>query len=317
MTIDIHSHLFVRGFLHESYLDWEAQQTAGDMSQRLGKPITAAWVKETIISEWWDPDGKATIRRMDEANIEKAVLLALDVGLLFGEGDKTIAEQNRQMSEVAKKYPDRLVYFCGVDPRREGGLELFERSVTEWGARGLKLYPTAGFLPADRVAYPFYERASAWKVPVLFHTGPETSPFQGVNGHPSLLLRVLVDFPDLTVIAAHLSYEFWRDLIVLAKASKNVMCDFCGWQGVAKGNYDQFCYILRRFLDEFGSERVMFGTDSPSFESFLSSREWVETISDLPHKSPARTPFTKEEVSAILDGNARCLLASIPQKISK
>ena len=46
MTIDIHSHLFVREFFHESYLDWEAQQTAGDMSQRLGKPITAVRGKD-------------------------------------------------------------------------------------------------------------------------------------------------------------------------------------------------------------------------------------------------------------------------------
>ena len=314
MTIDIHSHLFVREFLHESYVDWEAQQTAGDMSQRLGKPITAAEVKEIIFSQWWDPDGKATIRRMDEANIEKAVLLALDVGLLFGEGDKTIAEQNRQTSEVAKKYPDRLVYFCGVDPRREGSLELFERSVTEWGARGLKLYPTTGFLPADRVVYPFYERASAWKIPILFHTGPETPPFQGVNGHPSLLLRVLVDFPDLTVIAAHLSFEYWRDLIVLGKATKNVMCDFGAWQGVAKGNYGQFCYILRRFLDEFGIERVMFGTDAPFYEDSVSSKKWVEIVKSLPYKSPAPYRFTEEEVSALLEGNARRLLASIPQK---
>ena len=311
MTIDAHCHLFRRDFFDKSYLDWHGQFLADDITQRLGKATTLAEVWETAFPEWWDADGSVNVRRMDEAGIEKAILLPLDVGLLFGEGDKSIEQNNIQLSEVAKKYPDRFIYFCGVDPRRNGALELFERSVTEWGARGLKLYPPAGFLPADKVVYPFYERASAWKIPVYFHTGHEDPPYKGGNAHPSLLLRVLVDFPDLTVIAAHLSFEWWRDLIALGKVRDNVMCDFCSWQGPAKQNYGQFCYVLRRFLDEFGRERVMFGTDSPMVEQIASSKEWVEIVKDLPYKSPSRYPFTEEEVSALLEGNARRLLASI------
>jgi len=189
-------------------------------------------------------------------------------------------------------------------------VELFEKCVNEWGAQGLKLYPTTGFFPADKAAYPLYERASAWKIPVFYHTGPEGLPYT----HPSVLLRVLVDFPDLTVIAAHLSNEFWRDLIALGKARDNVMCDISAKQIVARQNYGQFCYILRKFLDEFGTERVMFGTDAPLLERAASSKEWVQIIKELPNKAPAQFRFTEEEVLALLEANARRLLASIPQR---
>jgi predicted TIM-barrel fold metal-dependent hydrolase len=161
--------------------------------------------------------------------------------------------------------------------------------------------------------YPFYERASAWKIPVLVHTGPEDPPYQAQNAHPSLLLSPLLDFPDLTVIAAHMGFEWWRDLLALGRVRENVMCDFGAWQQVAKYNPDQFRYILRRFLDEFGGHRVMFGTDSPFADHFLSNRDWVGIIEDLPRRSTSPHRFTEEEVSSLLEANARALLASIPR----
>ena len=128
------------------------------------------------------------------------------------------------------------------------------------------------------------------------------------------MLRVLVDFPDLTVIVAHLGLEWWRDLIALGKVCDNVMCDFCALQRTAKTNYEQFRYILRRFLDEFGSHRVMFGTDAPLVEDDLPAKEWVELVKGLPYQANASHPFSEEEVFALLESNAQKLLASIPQR---
>ncbi len=316
MTIDMHCHLQVKEFSSESAVSpfWNRGEHAALSPE---EALTEAKRRMATRLPHWDPDGTGHIKRMDEAGIEKSVILHVDNGLLHGEAPMTIEQQNKHVSEVVKKHPDSLIWFCGIDPRREGAVELLEKCVTEWGARGIKLYPTTGFLPADRVAYPFYERASAWKIPVYFHMGPENPPYKNEgNAHASVLLRVLVDFPDLTVLVAHLGFEFWRDLIALGKVRENVMCDFCAWQGIAKERYGQFCHILRKFLDEFGRERVMFGTDAPLLEGTMSSKEWVEMVGNLPYQSPPHYPFTEEEVSALLGGNARRLLASIPQKIN-
>ena len=299
MTIDVHCHLYAEGFHNVSFVGPRA------INAETGE--TSGW-------HGYDQDGFEHIKRMDEAGIDRCNLLHIDMGILFGEGNLTIEQQNQHISEVVRNHPDRFTWFCGVDPRRKEAADLAEKCINQWGASGIKLYPTTGFLPADKECYPLYEIALAKQVPVYFHMGPEAPPYKNEgNAHPSVLLRVLVDFPELTVVVAHLGFEYWRDLIALGKVCDNVMADFCAWQRIAQRNYNQFCYILRRFLDQFGSDRVMFGTDAPLVEMAMSSKKWVEMVKRLPHDSPTGVTFTGEEIGALLNGNARRLFATIKQ----
>ena len=294
MTIDAHCHLYAEGFHNESFV--------GPTTINAEPGGTSGW-------HGLDPDGSAHIKRMNEAGIDWCNLLHIDMGILFGEGALTIEQQNQHISEVVRSHSDRFTWFCGVDPRRKEAADLAEKCISQWGASGIKLYPTTGFLPADKECYPLYEVALAKQVPVYFHMGPEAPPYRNEgNAHTSVLLRVLVDFPKLTVVVAHLGFEYWRDLIALGKVCDNIMVDFCAWQRIAQRNYDQFCYILRRFLDQFGSDGVMFGTDAPLVELAMSSKEWVEILKHLPEKAPKGITFGREEIEDILDCNARRLL---------
>jgi len=58
----------------------------------------------------------------------------------------------------------------------------------------------------------------------------------------------------------------------------------------------------------------MFETDAPIVEHLISSKESVEMVKSLPREAPERYSFTEEEVSAMLDGNARRLLGCIPER---
>jgi predicted TIM-barrel fold metal-dependent hydrolase len=315
MTIDTHSHLFIREFYGERLWEGYTRLNARWHPPTMTPEDSEAEVRDSVIPSWQDLDGSGHIRRMDAAGIDTCILLYIDFGLLFPrEGALSVEEQNRYVGELARKHPDRLIYFCGVDANREGAAALFERCVREFGARGLKLYPSTGFLPADRAAYPLYERAAAWKVPVYFHMGPQGPPYRDEgNTHPSTLLRVLVDFPDLKVVVAHLANEFWRDLLALGSVADNVFCDISAKQIVARETYGQFCHILRRFLDEFGRDRVMFGTDAPLLERAADSSEWVGIVQNLPENASEGIRFTRLEIDDLLDGNARRLLDGIPQ----
>ncbi len=314
MAIDIHCHLWIRDFYSQGYWEALANFLAGWSTGR-GKPTTASEIEETIFPQYWDPDGEVTIRHMDEAGIEKAVIMPVDVGLKFGEAVITIERQNRHLARVAEKHPGRLLYFYSLDPRRAEAAELFETAVREWGARGLKLFTLAGFYPDDKIVYPLLEKAASWGLPLIVHTGTEYPPFEDKYAHPSRLDRILADFPELKVVAAHLSMVWWRQLIELGQARANLMCDVSAFQFVAIGNYGQFCHILRRVLDGFGMHRVMFGTDGPCFDPFLSKKQWLECVRDLPHKAPPGINFTQEEISAVLQGSAESLLASTPENI--
>jgi len=310
MAIDIHCHLWIEEFLPKAYLNELAKFLADWSTNMGGRAATPEEIAQGVFPEYWDPDGDATIRQMDEAGIEKTVIMPTDFGLGIGEAAKTIEQQNKHLAEVAKKHPDRLVYFFGIDPRREGALELFETSVKEWGAKGLKLLPFTGFYPDEDEAYALVEKASQWNLPLLIHIGPEFPPFDSKYAHPSRLDRILVDFPELPVIAAHLGIIWWRELIDLARLRKNLMCDFSGLQMTAIPNYAQFCHILRRVLDGFGMHRVMFGTDGPPYDPLISKKQWLECVMDLSRRAPEGITFSDEEVFALVHGNAQSLLAS-------
>lgn len=296
MTIDIHAHLYAEGFHSPSFVG-----------------PRAIGAEPGAVSSWHvhDADGSGHLQRMDEAGIEMCNLLHIDMGILFGEGALSIEQQNRHISDVVRKHPGRFTWFCGVDPRRKEAADLAERCLGQWGASGIKLYPTTGFLPAAKECYPVYEVALGRQVPVYFHMGPEAPPYTNEgNAHPATLLRVLVDFPGLIVVVAHLGFEYWRDLIALGRVRDNVLADFCAWQRVARRSYGQFCHILRRFLNGFGTERVMFGTDAPLVEQAMSSKDWTRLVCGLTQNAPDGVSFTQAEVEAVMDGNARRLLAS-------
>jgi hypothetical protein len=313
MIIDMHCHLWVRGFIPEAYLEAIGKALAEFWGAQTGKQITLQEMEEQVFPQWWDPDGERTINQMDEAGIEKAVLLPIDLGLPpMSEPPLSIEEQNRHILGLARRYPDRFLGFCGVDPRRKNALELFERSVEDWGARGLKFVPFAGFYPDGEEAYPLLEKAAQWNLPLVTHVGPEFPPFEEKYTEPSRLNRILADFPNLQVIVPHIGMARWRELIETSKLSQNLTCDISGLQLVAAPGLGRFCHMLRRAIDGFGVHRVMFGTDDPPFSPFVSKKQWVDMIRGLPQSSPEGISFTQEEIDALLHRNAERILATIP-----
>ena len=137
MTIDVHCHFYRKGFMSDGYWQLLSRFTAEDMGRLAGLMTSPEKVEKEVLPTWWDATGEVNIRRMDEAGIEKTVLLAADVGLLSGEGAVDIEEQHRQIAEVARRHPDRFIFAPNIDPRRPGSLELLEKCVTEWDARAL------------------------------------------------------------------------------------------------------------------------------------------------------------------------------------
>ena len=305
MTIDIHAHLFWPESASKHYWGWMA-----NLEVETDPTKTMEFVKEKILPTYWDPDGEILLKRMDKAGIDKSVILALDFYIEpFKDTPLTIEEYNKHLSDVVKKHPDRFIYFCGLDPLRPNAAELLEKFYNEYGARGLKLYPTNGWNMDDKIAYPLYERCAAWGIPILPHVGPEPAPFKGEHTHPSYLEQPMKDFPNLVFIAAHLGLEYWRDLISLGQKYPNIMADISFHQPNAVNKHGLFSHILRRFLDEFGADRILLGTDNPAGESILTSDKWVEMIKNLPNNPPEEKQFTEAEVAAILDGNARRVLS--------
>ncbi len=305
MIIDTHCHLFKQDYYHELMMYFEAYFTGKSMGAIVGKEIPRDKVLKTIVPKWYDPTGEATIGRMNEAGIDWAVLLGLDLGYFWGEGEKSVEQQHEEIAKICQQYPGRFLFCPQIDPQRPNGLQLIEKCVTEWGAGAVKLYPITGFAPDDDLVYPLLEKmANVWKIPLIVHIGWEPPPVKAEGAHPRHLERALRDFPNLTILACHLGLIWWRELIALARKYPNLVTDFSGWEPTIVGSYGRFCHVLRRFCDEVGVDRVLFGTDMPSFNHLLPSHEWVQMIKNLPRNAPPESKFTDEEIEAMLGKNA-------------
>jgi uncharacterized protein len=308
MIIDIHSHLFVKEWLPREF--WEGLvKTAQAQAKRIMKAdIPFDEMEKIVLTPLWESPEKALLDDIEAAGTDKTIILPQDFEIGLSRTEVTIEEQNRLHAELMRKHPDRIIAFAGIDPRRENSVEFLEKGIKEWGMKGLKLHPAAGFFPNDRRFYPLYRKCVELKIPIIFHSGPIIYPLRSQPAHPVYLDDVAADFPDLTLIAAHMSHAWWQDLLAIAAVKPNIFVDISGWELEVMSRYDDFCIILKRFIDELGYDRILFGTDGPGFRQVCPPRDYVQLIGGLTRKSPEGIKFTSEEISAILGGNAQRIL---------
>jgi predicted TIM-barrel fold metal-dependent hydrolase len=308
MIIDIHTHIFGKGWLPRKFFYGVARFITHEFAKQ-GIQESNEAVGDNIIETSDDPEAEGLLAEMDEAGIDKSIILPVDFGVALGDPEVSIEKVNKKYSELAQKYPDRLIAFAGVDPRRKIALDLFKRCVEEWGMKGLKLHPCTGFYPNQKEVYPLLEKACEWKIPVLFHSGAMMVPLRSKYSQPIHFDDLGTDFPDLPIIVAHSGGIFgYTQMISIMSVKLNIMADISSWQVIATKNYTFFCKALRELMDFVEPERIFFGSDSPSFRSVMSNKDWVELIKDLPEKVTDSITFRREEITALLGGNAQKLL---------
>ena len=185
------------------------------------------------------------LKIMDQSGIDKAVLLpALSTGRPLS---------GQQMAEEVRKAPDRLVAFAAVNPKEQDAVDKFEDAVVNYGARGLKIHPTFQAIPADDEVwvYPLVEKARELKVPVMIHSG------EGPYALPWQIGLVAMDFPDVTIIMAHMglnSISYTEGAIKMAKKAPNLILETTGVV------YDN---PITKACQAIGADRVIFGSDAP------------------------------------------------------
>jgi predicted TIM-barrel fold metal-dependent hydrolase len=260
----------------------------------------------------WDPSGDTMVKSMDGAGIDRVIVCAADHGLGGKEDAPTpIEEINRLTYEMIKRHPDRLYFAVGVDPRRKNALRIIETAVKEWGAKSLKLHPTTGWYPNDRMVYPLYEKCIELGIPVNFHTGPIFAPLRSKYCHPMYLDDVAVDFPELTIHCTHSGDLFFMEMVGIAKVHRNIVLDLAGWQGWLRGSRPtaiSFYKILRFMMDMVGP-RLVFASDWAGLPDHTPYLAWVKAFTEIPNwVKEAGVEFTKEELDGYLGGNALRLL---------
>jgi len=138
-------------------------------------------------------------RRFYPAN-SRFIVLAMDMARMnAGKVPRAYTQQLDELATVRDAYPQQVIPFIHIDPRREGVMDLLKHYVEQKGFKGVKLYPPIGYYPYDPLlmneVYPYCEEKN---LPVLVHGSPHNATRN--RGSKEELCRLLgrpVDDPEL------------------------------------------------------------------------------------------------------------------------
>lgn len=303
MIIDTHVHLVVPGFLRSKFV--LANAKAGVMTyNRVHKTNLTIDEYLNLMRDKIDCDGSKLIESMDEAGIDKSVIFGVDWAYaVTGEPRISNREQNRFYADLAKKWEGRLIALAALDPRRPDVIEQAKQAIEEWGMKGFKLHPSAGFFPQDPLCFPLYEKCAEWKVPIVFHSGGLELSWE--YGQPMYIASAAERFPEVKMVMAHAGGESWQQALVAATVIPNVYLDISTRQMDLCINPDSFYRWLRNLIDWAGPLKIMFASDAPLPTFWLPQKDWVKAI-----KEPkTEVSFTPEEKEAILGKTAENVFA--------
>lgn len=147
-------------------------------------------------------------------------------------------------------------------------------------------------LDSPRV-YPVYERCEALGIPVSINVGVPGPRLRTANQDPMLLDNVLIDFPDLRVVAAHMGHPWEALLVRFMRKYRNLSLTNSAW--LAK----YLAPEVIAFMDSSaGRDRLIFASDAPLI---APARALAEA---------RRLPIGDEAMRGFLGGNAARLLGA-------
>ncbi|MFQ5828815.1 MAG: amidohydrolase family protein [Candidatus Methylomirabilia bacterium] len=176
-----------------------------------------------------------------------------------------VQRRNAWTLATAKQCP-ALVPFIGLDPLMgEDGMLTELEACTSNGARGIKFHcSTQRAYPTDRRLWPVYRWAEERDLPIVFHSGwHPLGCHLSDYARPARFAQVAENFPNLTMVLAHMGLGWQEEAVALARQFRNVYFDstlaITGTWNPPPLSDDEVVNLLRLF----GVDRVMFATDWP------------------------------------------------------
>lgn len=197
------------------------------------------------------------VAQMDEAGFDKVLISAVKMGSYRG---KWLANDftNREVYEMIKGHPDRLVGVAGYDPLNiMESLRDMEVAVKDYGFKGVYAHLLGWDIrPDDRRMYPCYTKCVEWGIPFSMQTGHSLELMPSEGGRPIYIDKVALDFPELTFIASHTGWPWCEEAIAMASKHPNVYLDI----SAHLPKYLEPAIV--QFMNTRGRSKVLFGSNA-------------------------------------------------------
>lgn len=213
-------------------------------------------------SEFDDPmTAEKLLEEMDKNGVEKAVLVQR--GSVYG-------FDNSYVCDSAAEHPDRFVAVCSIDATSDDGASAVRYWVSERGAAGVRLMELVRGADISWLYSPLamevWREAVKLEAPVCVHLFPWNRS-EGLNS----ILKILEELSDAAIVLDHFSNMNSQagapdhgvdELLEAVAAFPRVFTKFTTIPlgRLEKAQIDT-APIVKRVVDLFGAERVMWGSD--------------------------------------------------------
>lgn len=198
---------------------------------------------------------------------------------------------HRAIAEYSKAYPGRIFGIASLNIK-EFGVERtvseLEYCVKELGFVGIKLHGFShGINPTSDLGRVYFEAARALKVPLMVCVGAHGQPFTS----PTLYSALAREYPDVTIIFAHLDYVIAEAAIAIAQERENIYLS----SSLAIPAY------LKLALEKLGGERMMLASEDSwsigaEIAKFLATGVSDSVLEKVFYETPCKVFQLKERV---------------------
>ena len=211
------------------------------------------------------------LRKMDEAGIERSLMIAVRAGDLRVRGSFEVPYE--MVAEICARHSDRFSGLAGVDHTRGmQGLRDLERGIKDFGFVGAHWYPHWFACPPDAPQiYPYYAKCCELDVPIMMQVGHNLVYSRDRRlpsvGRPILLDQVAIDFPELVLIGIHIGIPWTDEMISMCWKHPNI---YTAGDAYAPRHWpSQYVH----YANTYGSHKVLFGTDFPVIDPVRGVRD--------------------------------------------
>lgn len=197
-------------------------------------------------------EAEELLASMDANGIDESVIVPVQ--------PKTyrLEPRNEVVATTKKRYPDRFIGFCRIDPRQgEDAVTELRRCVLQLGLEGLMLHPMEeGYTIDEDHVVRLVEEAASLGVPVIVAAG---YPWVA---HATQIRSVAERVGEATIIMSHGGQI---NISGLAQADAFQALETCGNLYIGtNGVYRQD--FLEECIEAFGPQRVLFTSMAPVFD---------------------------------------------------
>ncbi len=141
----------------------------------------------------------------------KFIVLPMDMEFMgAGKVEKDIYEQHKELAELRDQYPEQIIPFAAIDPRRNDVVKMLAALVEKDRFKGVKLYPPLGYRLDNEKLYEVYEYSQRNNIPIMVHCSRGGIKHKDISTNlansyadPDNCKRILKEFPNLRFCLGH------------------------------------------------------------------------------------------------------------------